>query len=408
MNSRAPFLFIVFTVMLDAMGIGLIMPVMPELLREIMGSSISDAAYWGGMLSFTYAAMQFLFGPLLGNLSDRYGRRPVLIISLLFMGLDYLLMAIAPTLLLLFIARLISGITGATYATAAAYLADISEKGRRSSNFGLIGAAFGIGFVLGPMLGGLLGEFGLRMPFLIAGGLALVNALFGFFVLKETLTLESRRKFEWRRANPLRAIMRLRHLPTVSGLMLIVLVFSISQNVYAAVWAYFTIERFAWSLSLVGYSLAAYGFSAAIVQLVVLRKLLELWGEERTAMFGIIVSIISLIGIVFNHSTVLIFVMMPIVALGAIVGPSLQGMMADRVDNSEQGELQGVFSSVIAIATIISPLLMTWVFKRFTEQGTTIYQPGAPFAVAAVLGLLALVLLRITRHERVAQGAGNS
>jgi len=230
MKAPAPILFIVFTVTLDAMGVGLIMPVMPELIREIRGTSISDAALWGGLMSFTYAAMQFLFGPLLGNLSDRFGRRPVLIISLICMGLDYLLLALAPTLVIFFIARLISGITGAPYSTAFAYLADISDKGQRASNFGMVGAAFGIGFVIGPAIGGMLGELGLRMPFFVAAGFAFANALFGYFVLPETLAPESRRKFEWRRANPFSALLNLRHLPFVGGLMLVTLLSSIAGH----------------------------------------------------------------------------------------------------------------------------------------------------------------------------------
>lgn len=400
MKSRAPFFFIVFTVALDAMGVGLILPVMPDLLRKIGNIPMSEAALWGGLLSFTYAAMQFLCSPLLGNLSDRYGRRPVLILSLVFMGFDYLLMAIAPTLLLLFIARLVSGVTGATYSTAAAYLADISEKGQRASNFGLIGAAFGIGFVLGPMVGGMLGEYGLRLPFIIAGALALLNALFGYFILPETLPVESRRRFEWRRANPFTALLRVRNLPMIGSLILIISVYFTAQNVYASVWSFFTLERFNWSLSTVGYSLAAYGFSAAIVQAFILRKCLTRWGEERTATAGMLISIITLTALVFVQSSVLVFVLMPIVAMGSLVGPAVQGMMADRVSDDEQGELQGVFSSVVAIASIISPLLMTYIFKVFTEEGAAVYQPGAPFAAAAMLALISLILFRMTRHQR--------
>jgi len=391
MNARASSLFIVFTVTLDAMGIGLIMPVMPDLIREIRGASIADAAYWGGLLTFAYASMQFLFGPLLGNLADRFGRRPVLVVSLLFMGLDYLLMAIAPTLLLLFLARIVSGITGATYAVAAAYLSDTSDKGKRSSSFGLIGAAFGIGFILGPALGGLLGEFGTRMPFFVAGGLALLNAGFGLLVLPETLSKEKRRRFEWRRANPLRALLRIKNLPGVGGLMLVVLIHSIAQNVYPSVWSYFTIEKLSWSVSTVGLSLAAYGLSAAIVQVSILRIMLARYGESSTAAAGMLISFLTFIGIVLIDSSLLIFAAMPVVALGAMVGPSLQGLMADRVTDGEQGELQGVFSSILALSSIISPLLMTNIFKEFTESGASIYFPGAPFIASAVLTIFALV-----------------
>lgn len=395
MHARASSLFIIFTVMLDAMGIGLIMPVMPDLIREIRGESIADAAYWGGLLTFTYASMQFLCGPLLGNLSDRVGRRPVLIVSLFFMGVDYLLMAIAPTILLFFIARLISGITGATYAVAAAYLSDTSDKGKRSSSFGLIGAAFGVGFILGPALGGLLGEFGVRMPFLVAGALALLNAVFGLLILPETLLKEERRRFEWKRADPFRALLRIKDLPGVGGLMLVVLIYSTAQNVYPSVWSYFTIEKFSWSVSTVGLSLAAYGLSAAIVQVSILRIMLARVGESVTAAIGLLVGMLSFIGILFIDNNLLIFVAMPIVALGAMVGPSLQGLMADRVADDEQGELQGVFASILALSSIISPLLMTNIFKEYTEQGASIYFPGAPFVASAILALIALVFFLV-------------
>jgi DHA1 family tetracycline resistance protein-like MFS transporter len=394
-------MFIVITVALDAMGVGLIVPVMPELIREIRGTSISDAAYWGGLLSFTYAFMQFLCGPLLGNLSDRFGRRPVLIVSLIFMGLDYLLMAVAPSLMLLFVARLVSGVTGATYSTASAYLADTSKKGNRASNFGLIGAAFGIGFVLGPALGGLLGEFGLRMPFLVAAGLALLNAAFGLLVLPETLPKARRRQFEWRRADPLRALLRVRNLPAVGGLMLVLLVFCVGQNVYAVIWSYFTIEKFSWSLATVGLSLAAYGSCAALVQISLLGRMVRRWGEDNTARFGIAISVAAMVGIVFLNQGWMIFAGMPIVALGAVVGPSLQAMMSDRVDDHEQGELQGVYSSIIAIASIVSPLLMTTVFREFTKVDTVYYLPSAPFLVAAMLALLSLCVLQWTKRARI-------
>lgn len=379
------------------MGIGLIIPVMPELIQQVRGASIAEAAYWGGLLTFTYASMQFLCGPLLGNLSDRYGRRPVLILSLVFMGLDYFLMAIAPTLALLFVARFISGITGATYAVAAAYLSDTSEKGQRSSSFGLIGAAFGIGFVLGPALGGLIGEFGARMPFFIAGGLALANAAFGLLILPETLPAEKRRRFEWHRADPFRALLRIKNLPGIGGVMLVVLIHSIAQNVYPSVWSYFTIEKFAWSVSTVGFSLAVYGLCAALVQVFVLRMILARFGESPTAILGMFISLFTFIGIVFIENSFVVFAALPVVALGAMVGPSLQGIMADRVADDEQGELQGVFASILALSSIISPLLMTYTFKEFTQSNAAIYFPAAPFVVSATLTAIALAMFLLNK-----------
>ena len=385
--------------MLDAMGIGLILPVMPDLIRSIGGINMADAAFIGGLLTFSYAAMQFLFGPLLGNLSDAYGRRPVLIVSLVFMGLDYFLMAWAPTLALLFIARIISGVTGATYATAAAYLSDTSKKGERSANFGFIGGAFGIGFILGPALGGLIAEFGIRMPFIVAGCLALINAAFGLLVLPETLKKEQRRAFEIKRGNPFSALLRIRALPSIFSLMLIAFLMSTANNVYAVIWSFFTIERFSWAVSTVGWSLALYGFFAALVQTIILKWLIGRIGVTKTIMFGFIISIISFFWLTFIQSSVLVFIGIPIAALGALSGPALQGLMADEVEDDEQGELQGIFASVIALSAIVSPLLMNTTFKFFSEPDAPIYQPGAPFLLAAALMATAIYLFFLDQSK---------
>jgi len=386
--------------MLDAMGIGLILPVMPALIREVSSTSMADAALWGGILTTSYAAMQFIFGPFLGNLSDRFGRRPVLIVSLVFMGLDYFLMAIAPSLFLLFVARIISGITGATYSTAAAYLSDTSAKGERSANFGYIGGAFGIGFILGPLVGGLVAEFGIRMPFIVAGGLALANAAFGLLVLPETLSADKRRKFEWSRTNPFSALLRIRNLPMVGSVMFVVLLYSTANHVYPSIWNFFTIEKFGWEPKMVAISLAAYGVCAAIIQVVVLGIMIKRFGVERTATLGMVISIGALMFLTVVDSTLLIFIGMPITALGAVVGPALQGMMADQVDDDEQGELQGVFASVVAISAILSPLIMSFTFQQFTKQNTIYYLPGAPFAAAAILTIAALIVFYVSRRER--------
>ena len=386
--------------MLDAIGIGLIIPVMPALINEVSSASISDAAWWGGLLGSTYALMQFLCGPLLGNLSDRFGRRPVLIISLVFMGLDYFLIAIAPSLWLLFIARVVSGITGATYSTAAAYLSDSSKKGERSRNFGYIGGAFGVGFILGPLISGFLVDFGVRMPFIVAGVLALANAFFGFLIIPESLPVEKRRKFEWRRANPFSALLRIRHLPMVGSLMFVVFIYSTANNVYPSIWSFYTIENFGWGIQMVSISLAMYGVCAAVIQVVVLNLMIKRFGVEKTASLGMCVAVISFGFLTVINNPVLLFMGLPFTALGAVVGPALQGMMADQVSDQEQGELQGVFASVISIAAIISPFLMSTIFQQFTKNSASIYLPGAPFLAAGVITLIALTVFYTTRAER--------
>ncbi len=400
MRSRLPFIFIIVTVMLDAMGIGLIMPVMPELIVDLQGETVSSAALIGGLLAFTYSIMQFLCAPLLGNLSDAYGRRIVLLTSLVVMGLDYFLMAVAGSLWLLFIARFLSGVTGATYSTAAAYLADISSRENRAANFGLIGASFGLGFILGPAIGGMLGELGPRAPFVAAGVLALVNAAFGWFAVPETLAAGNRRPLDLARANPLRALLRLREIPAVGGLVLVMFVYTIANYVYPAVWSFFGIERFGWSTGTVGLSLAYYGLLAALAQGVLIRPILRRFGERKTAFAGFALTALGMVVLGFIEDGFWVFALMPITALGVIVTPALQGMAANRVADSEQGELQGVISSANGIAMIVSPLVMTGLFRVFTREGAEVYLPGAPFLLAAVLTLVSMGMLAGIRRWR--------
>lgn len=393
MKTRLPVLFIIITVMLDSVGIGLIMPVMPSLIRDITGETISEAVVWGGLLAFTFAFMQFLFGPTIGNLSDRFGRRPVLLTALVIMSGSYLVFGMAQSIWLLFVARVATGITGATFSTANAYMADITPPEKRAASFGLTGAAFGLGFVIGPALGGMLGELGVRAPFYAAAGVALANALFGYFVLPETLKPEKRRPFEVARINPLRAIMRLRHMPEIGPLVLIFFLFSMGHNVYPAVWSFFTQEKFAFSEGMVGLSLAVFGVFLVLVQGGLIRVLVPRIGEWRTAMFGLTVNILVMTATAFVGGAWMLFMLMPIMSLGVIVGPSLQGLMSKATHDDHQGELQGVLASVQGIALIFSPLLMTRLFREFTAEDAEIYLPGAPFIMAAVLALVALILL---------------
>lgn len=389
---RLPVLFILITVMLDAMGIGLIMPIMPDLIREVQGASLAQAALWGGVLSAAFAVMQFLFGPIIGSLSDAYGRRPVLLVSLFFMAADYLVMAVAGSIWLLLAARLVGGITAATHATASAYMADISGPAEKSANFGLIGAGFGVGFVLGPLVGGLLGEFGTRAPFYAAAALAALNFVFGAVILRETVSARIRRPFAWRRANPLGALRQVSALPGLGLLLAAYFVYSVALYVYPAVWSYFTQARFGWSPGTIGLSLGIYGISAALVQAVLIRVLIARAGERRTVIYGLIFDVVACLALAIVTSGTVALILTPMAALGAVVTPALQGVMSRRTGDDAQGELQGVLASIHALAVIVSPLMMTGVFAAFTGAGAPVVFPGAPFVLAAVLLGLALML----------------
>ena len=389
------------TVMIDAMGIGLIIPVMPDLIQEVGGSTLAEAAIWGGILSTTFAVMQFLFGPVMGGLSDRFGRRPVLLIALVVMALDYVLMALASALWVLLLGRVIGGITAATQSTATAYMADISAPHERAARFGLVGAAFGAGFVIGPVMGGLLAEYGTRAPFWMAAGLAAANAVFGWVVLKETVTDANRRTFNWRRANPLGALRALGRLPGVTPLLLVYFIYYIGFAVYPAVWSYFGKERFDWSPSTIGLSLALFGISMALIQGGLIRPVLKALGERGTVIAGHMFSIVSLIGIAVITSSMWVLLLTPIAAFGGIIPPALQGIMSARVANDAQGELQGALTSTSALAMTLSPLVMTYTFAQFTDADAPIYLPGAPFLLAATLSTLGLAALLIgTRRTR--------
>lgn len=395
-NHRLAKTFILLTVVLDAMGIGLIMPVMPDLIQEVKGGTLGTAAVWGGILATIFAVMQFFFGPAIGNLSDRYGRRPVLLVSLVVMALDYILMAVAHTITLLVIGRIIGGITAATHSTASAFMADISDPDEKSANFGLIGAAFGIGFVLGPLIGGLLAEFGTRAPFYAAAVLAGANALFGYFVLPETVTDKIRRPFTWARANPLGAFANIGKLPGLFKLMLIFFVYEVALYVYPAIWAYFGAERFDWSPGMIGLSLAVFGTSIAIVQGVLMRPILARIGERNAVTLGLTIEALSLTALGFVTNGWVALALTPISALGSICGPALQGIMSRTADDNQQGELQGTLTSIRAVATICAPLIVTQTFFYFTSEHAPFYAPGAPFLLSALLvaGCIGIFLSR--------------
>jgi DHA1 family tetracycline resistance protein-like MFS transporter len=396
---RLPIIFILLTVMIDAIGIGLIIPVMPDLIQELGGGTLSQAAIWGGILATTFAVMQFLFGPVIGGISDRFGRRPVLLIALTVMALDYVLMAVAGAMWLLLVGRVIGGITAATQSTASAYIADISSPQERAARFGLVGAAFGVGFVLGPITGGLLAEYGTRAPFWLAAGLASANAVFGWFVLTETVTDANRRSFNWRRANPLGALRSLGKLPGVTKLLFVYFLYHVGFAVYPAVWSYFGKESFDWSPATIGLSLALFGIAMALVQAGLIRPFLKYFGERGTVITGQIFSIIALVGIASIPSGFWVLVLTPVAALGGIIPPALQGIMSARVADDAQGELQGALTSASALAMILSPLVMTYTFAQFTDAQAPIYLPGAPFLLAAALSILGLAVVLASRRK---------
>ncbi|HCP82342.1 MAG TPA: tetracycline resistance MFS efflux pump [Octadecabacter sp.] len=390
-QRKRAFMFILITLSLDAMGIGLILPVMPDLISEVNGGTIGDAAFWGGILATTFAVMQFIFGPILGSLSDRYGRRPVLLISLLAMTIDYIVMAVAGTIWLLFITRVIGGITAATQSTATAFIADISKPEEKFANFGLVGAAYGLGFVLGPVIGGLLGEFGPRAPIYAAALLGGLNLIFGYFVLPETVTDRIRRPFVLRRANPLAAFKSLGELDGVRRLIFLVFLYEFAFIVYPATWAYFTKEAYGWSPGMVGVSLALFGIGMAIVQGGLIRIALRHLGERRTIVYGIWFNLAAFVVLTLISNGWLALAFIPLTSFGAVVTPTLQGLMSQRVGDDRQGELQGVVSSAKSMAMIFSPLVMTQLFWAFTTESGP-YFPGAAFILSALIMILCLLV----------------
>lgn len=400
MPSRAPgkhaLAFILVTVLLDTMGIGIIIPVIPELIMQLSGEGLSRAAVYGGWLAFVYAIMQFVCAPVLGNLSDRFGRRPVLLYAVGSLGLDYVIMGLAPSIAWLFLGRALAGVAGASFTPAYAYMADISPPERRAQNFGMIGAAFGAGFILGPALGGLLGGFGTRAPFFVAAGLSALNFVYGSLVLPETLAPGRRRAFQWRRANPAGALLQIRHHPMVLGLLATLFLWQVAHQVMPSTWAYYTMFKFSWPEATVGASLAFVGLVMVLGQSTLPRLVIPRLGERQTALLGLAAGCTGFIGYGLATRGWMMFAWMLTWLLGALVTPSLQAMMSHRVPIDSQGELQGAVASLFSLASIISPPLMTQLFRRFTAADATVHFPGAAFAFAALLAAGGLLLLRST------------
>lgn len=398
--GRHALAFIFVTALLDSIGFGIIMPVLPQLIVEVTGENISQAARYGGLLMFAYAGMQFFLAPVVGNLSDRFGRRPVLLLSLAVLAVDYVIMYWAPTFAWLLLGRLIAGAAASTFSTCNAYIADISEPEKRAQNFGLIGAAFGMGFVLGPVIGGFLGEYGARYPFLAAAALSLTNFIYGALLLPESLAREKRRPFEISRANPIGALSALKRYPVVFGLIGAYVLFQLGHHALPSTWSFFAIERFDWSPREIGYSLGAVGILMVFVQAVLLRVALPKLGPRRAAMVGYLCCIGSFLGYAFVTQGWMIYPFLVLGAMQGFVSPAMQGIMSTQVADTEQGELQGGLGSMSSLTSIISPPFMTTLFAAFTGAAAPFYFPGAPWLAAAVLTLLSLLFfLRATSAE---------
>jgi len=391
-DKKAAIGFIFITLLIDVMGWGLIIPVMPQLIAQLKGIQVNEASPYGAWLLSAYAITQFLFAPVIGHLSDKYGRRPVLLASLLGFGVDYLFLALAPAYGWLFLGRVIAGITGASFTTASAYIADISTSETRAKNFGMIGAAFGLGFIIGPALGGLLSGLGIRAPFYAAAALCLLNTLYGYFVLPESLSKENRRNFHWKRANPLGSLQLLKRYPAIGGLAISFFLIYIAAQSVQANWSFFTIYRFNWSEKMVGISLAVVGVLVGAVQGGLTRVINPKFGNEKSIYLGLMLYTLGLVLFAFATKGWMMFAFLVPYCLGGIAGPALQSTLAEHVPANEQGELQGALTSLMSLTTIIGPPIMNNLFYFFTKDSAPMHFPGISFLAGAVFMLFSVII----------------
>lgn len=387
-KGKAAIGFIFITLVIDITGLGIIIPVLPKLIEELTHGGISQASQIGGWLNATYAVMQFLFAPVLGGLSDKFGRRPVLLFSLFGFALDYLFLSFAPTIAWLFLGRAIAGITGASFTTASAYIADISTDEDRAKNFGLVGAAFGLGFIVGPAIGGLLGSFGARVPFMVAAGLTFCNWLYGYFVLPESLSADHRRKFEWKRANPLGALKAISKHKGLAGLVSAFFLIYLAAHAVQSNWNFFTIEKFHWSEATIGISLSVVGILVALVQGGLVRIVNPKLGNEKSVYIGLLLYALGMFLFAFAWKGWMMFAFLVPYCLGGICGPALQAIISSTVAKNEQGEVQGSLTSLISVTSIIGPPLMTGLFSYFISEKAPVHFSGAPFLLGGVFMLI--------------------
>lgn len=391
-NHKASLGFIFVTVLVDVIGIGIIIPVLPALIEKLSGEGLSEASRIGGWLMFAYAIMQFLCAPLLGALSDKFGRRPIILIALLGLGLDYIFHAFAPTLGWLFVGRVLAGMSGASFTVATAYIADISTPEKKAQNFGLVGAAFGLGFIIGPVIGGLAAKWGVQAPFLVAAALSLLNFLYGLFFIPESLEPEKRiPTVEWRKANPVGGLIKLKQFPAVIGFIVPFFFIYIAGYSVQSTWTFFTMYEFQWDEATVGWSLAVVGLVVAIVQGGLIRFVVKWLGQKRTIMIGMSFWVLGLFLFSIASEPWMMFVFIVPYCLGGVAGPTLQGIISNFVPDTMQGQLQGILTSVMSLTAIVGPPIMTYIFYIFTGDNAVIHFPGAPFAAGAVLMLISLI-----------------
>ena len=384
-KNQAALGFIFITMLIDVIGWGIIIPVIPGLIEELIQGDISEAAKVGGWITFAYAITQFVFAPLIGNLSDQFGRRPIILISLLGFTLDYILLALAPSITWLFIGRIIAGITGASITTASAYIADISTIENRAKNFGMIGAAFGLGFIIGPVIGGLLGQYGARVPFYAAAALCFLNFLYGYFILPESLPKEKRSVLNLKKANPIGSFLHLKKYPKLIGLASSMFLLYVASHAIQSNWSFFTMYKFNWDEKMVGISLGVIGLLVALVQGVLIRWVNPWLGNEKSIYAGFFLYSLGMLLFTFANQSWMMFIFLIPYCLGGIAGPALQAVISIQVPETEQGKIQGTLTSLMSASAIVGPPLMTGIFYYFTKEQTPFEFAGAPFLLASIL-----------------------
>lgn len=391
-STSTALIFIFITLLIDMIGIGIIIPVIPTLIQNISGEGLDRAVIYGMWLLSLYAAMQFLFAPLMGELSDRFGRRPILLASLFMMSIDYLIHAFAPTIAWLFFGRIMAGITGASHSVATAYVADISTPENKAKNFGMIGAAFGLGFIIGPAIGGIFGEIDVRLPFLVAAGLTFANFLLGFFFVPESLALEKRRAIQLQKIIPGVSVFNLKQYKGIIGLVFAFFLANVAGQALPSTWSYFTIEQFGWTEAQIGYSLMAVGITVSIAQGFLVGKLVPIYGQKKVIVWGFVLWSTGMLLFSIASTPWMLYLFIIPYSIGGVAGPTLQSLVSNQVPDNEQGNLQGALTGMVSITAIIGPILASTVFAYFISEQTFFYFPGAAYVVSAAILMTSTVL----------------